>query len=170
MRKRTRFISFLLTFFSLVFGGPLPISIPLSTTWAKLHDELRSQQIQGWVLSAAGTSPGSVLGNETFASATDKSVRILMQFSRGSTFLLINITYSSSLAILIGAILGYFSGLMSLGSTVMRITELIHQRGGKTPPSVTHRLRQLSSFNGSDTFSWPNPKLKAASTLQPVEL
>lgn len=147
-----------------VFGGPIPIVVPLSTTWAKLNDEVRNNRLQGWVLSATGTSPGSVLDNSTYLTATDKTVRINMLFSRGSTFLQIVLAYSSSLPVLIGAILGYFSGIMSLGATLMRIGEALHQRK-EIPPSVQKHLSQLTFEPTGDSLR--EAKLKAIETLEP---
>lgn len=105
-----------------MFCGPIPLT--------KIRNEVRSRFSQGWILSIGATSPGSTLNNYTYVSAPDKTFRASLVFSRGTTFLSIAISYSSPLAVLLGAILGNFSGIMSLGTTIMRMVESLHQRNG----------------------------------------
>jgi hypothetical protein len=127
-----------------VFGGPVPLIISLGTTWSKLRDDTKGVASNGWIMSAAGMTPGSTLNNVTYQTASDKQFRAQILLSRGTTFLAITIAYSTQFAILLGSILGYFSGLMSLGRSVMRIVESLHQKGD-SPPSVDSYLANLGT-------------------------
>lgn len=127
-----------------VFGGPLPLVLSLATTWSRLTDETKGSNFQGFILSPAGTSPGSTLNNETFLSTTDRTFRASILLNRGTTFLNILVTYTTSLALLIGAIFGYFGVISAAGAVLMRTVEALHQ-GDEDPPSVKRYLRSISS-------------------------
>jgi hypothetical protein len=142
-----------------VFGGPVPLIVSLGTTWSKLRDDTKGTKSSGWIMSAAGMTPGSTLNNVTYLTATDKQFRAQILLSRGTTFLAITITYTTQFAILLGSILGYFSGLMSLGRTVMRIVEAVHQKD-RTPPSVEAYLTNVGgSKNNTSAISARNAAL-----------
>ena len=151
-----------------VFGGPVPLVLSLATTWARLEDATRGTSRQGFILSPAGTSPGSTLDNATYATASDKTFRASIVLNRGTTFLNIQITYVTSIALLIGAILGYFGGLMAAGRGLMRMVELLHQRGEDTA-SVQEYLSSLGNMNA---IANPNSvaHLQAVKTTGAIEM
>jgi hypothetical protein len=128
-----------------VFGGATSTQIPISMTWGRVADEQTGYSNRGWVVAAAGTTPGSILNNATYASTIDKTVRLRMLFSRGTTFLSIRVTYSTSIAILVGAILGYLGSVIAACRVTMRVVESWHNRSNRTPPSVSAYLSQLGS-------------------------
>jgi hypothetical protein len=136
-----------------VFGGANPVIISLSTKWAKLRDEIQGTGRDGWVVGSAGVSPGTTLNNVTFLDPSlDKQFRLLIGLARGTEFLVITINYSSSIAILIGSIIGYLLGVVVLGRIIMRFFEWAHQKRHDAPTVVTEYLASLapppvSAFN-----------------------
>lgn len=142
-----------------VFGGPMPLIVSLGVTWSKLRDDTKGTRSTGWIMSAAGMTPGSTLDKDTYVTATDKFFRAQILLSRGTTFLEIVVTYTTQITILLGAILGYFSGMMSLGRTVMRIVEALHQKD-ETPPSVESYLSNLDRNTRVAAMSLRNANLK----------
>jgi len=143
-----------------VFGGPVPLVLSLATTWSRLEDETRGENRQGFIVSPAGTSPGSTLNNETYLNA-DKTFRASVVLNRGTTFLNIRIAYVTSLALLIGAIFGYFGGLMAVGRGIMRVIESLHQRK-EDPNSVK---AYLTAVGGDNTST-----MRAVDTVNAVEM
>ena len=76
--------------------------------------------------------------------ARDKQFRLSIALARGTEFLLISLSYSSSIAILIGSIIGYLVGAIVLGRLIMRSFEWAHQLHNDAPSVVTEYLASLA--------------------------
>ncbi len=146
-----------------VFGGPDPVVVSLSTKWAKLRDETQGTARNGWIVGSAGVSPGSTLNNVTFLDPSrDKQFRLSIALARGTEFLAITINYSSSIAILIGSIIGYLLGVVVLFRFIMRCVEWVHQLHNDAPSAVTEYLASLAPPPASSGFDDGHKSMLAA--------
>ncbi len=151
-----------------VFGGPDPVMVSLSTKWARLRDETKGTARNGWIVGSAGVSPGSTLNNVSFLDpARDKQFRLSISLARGTEFLAITISYSSSIAILIGSIIGYLLGVVVLVRFIMRCVEWVHQLHHDAPSAVTEYLASLAPPPAPTSFEQDGHKsmLAASDTL-----
>ncbi len=127
-----------------VLGGDNPVHVPISTTWTKVADNVRRTSQSGWLVSAAGSSTGSTLNNATYSTTTNKQVSMLVILQRGTTFLAITVSHGSSIAILIGSIMGYFVVVWLAGRIILRLVEWLHQHFHGVPTSVSEYLASLT--------------------------
>lgn len=152
--------------FSEVFGGSDPVVVSLSTKWANFRDETQGTARKGWIVGSAGLSPGSNLNNVTFLDpARDKQFRLSITLARGTEFLAITVSYSSSIAILIGSIIGYLLGVVVLVRFIMRCFEWVHQLHHDAPTVVTEYLASLAPPSLANFDDQHKSMLAASDTL-----
>ena len=131
----------------------------------------------GWLSAWITTAPGSQRDAGSYnASYADSRVAVEFNLPRGNTYLVITKAYSQSLAVLVGAVLGYLSSNIALFAVAMRVLEAADTKcwRKRQPSTVTNtissRSEALRVAEEAADFAKNEPQLKAAATTTTGEI